>query len=290
MTNILARESALAGDDAAAKDDGWDSDGRGRMIGVGLVIPGGGPGDHFVSAVRQAVADPLIAAGYGLYTRVIDDTAAEVETYRRWAASAGVAGVVLLGGHDDAERIGVLRELALPFVAVVPSDEVGDFSAVAIDVAESVGVIDAFLSGRRHERVVYVTGAMDSVTSRSREAALAGRVEVVHSEGDVDNALAAARSVVTDGPATLLFDSDVHACAVTSDLLAEGRRVPEDAAILSWTDSSLCRSSAPAITAVDRRGAEIGEMLGRRMLAVLAGGAPVVDRAPTPFIVSRASA
>jgi len=290
MTNILARESTLTGDDAAVRDDGWDSHGKGRMIGVGLVIPAGGAGDHFVSSVRQAVADPLIAAGYGLYTRVIDDADAEAETYRRWAASDGVAGVALLGGHDDAQRIGLLRELGLPFVAVVPSDDVGDFSAVAIDVAESVGVVDAFLSGRRHERAVYMTGAMDSVTSRSREAALAGRVEVVRTDGDVDKALVAARAVIEDGPATLLFDSDVHACAVTSDLLAAGRRVPEDAAILSWTDSSLCRSSVPAITAVDRRGAEIGEMLGRRMLAVLAGGAPVVDRAPTPFIVSRASA
>src|SRR5690606_19612504 len=163
-----ARESTLTGDDAAVRDDGWDSHGKGRMIGVGLVIPAGGAGDHFVSSVRQAVADPLIAAGYGLYTRVIADAeadadteprrAAAAETYRRWAASDGVAGVALLGGHDDAQRIGLLRELGLPFVAVVPSDDVGDFSAVAIDVAESVGVVDAFLSGRRHERAVYMTG------------------------------------------------------------------------------------------------------------------------------------
>ncbi|GAB3601060.1 substrate-binding domain-containing protein [Microbacterium tumbae] len=260
------------------------------MTGIGLVIPADGAGDHFVSALRQAVAEPLIAAGFGLFTRVVEDAEAEKGMYRRWADSEGIAGVVMLGGHDDAERIALLRALRLPFAAVVPSDEAGDFPAVAIDVAESVAVISTFLTGRRHERTVYVTASLDTVTSRSREKAMAEDVEVVQSGGSTRNAVAAAMSVAESGPATLLFDSDVHAHEVITVLLRAGRRVPEDVSVMSWTDSALCRSSAPAITAVDRRGGEIGEMLGRRMLATIAGGAPVVDRAPAPFIVSRDSA
>jgi len=260
------------------------------MTGIGLVVPAGGAGDHFVSALRQAVAVPLIEAGFGLFTRVVDDAAAEEAMYRRWAASEGIAGVVMLGGHDDAERIALLRSLGLPFAAAVSSDEVGDFPAVAIDVAESVDVVGAFLATRRHERTVYITASMDAVTSRSRERKMAEYVEVVPSGGQADNAVAAALSIAEGGACTLLFDSDGHAQEVIAHLLRTGRRVPDDVAVVSWTDSALCRSSSPAITAVDRRGSEIGEMLGRRMLATIAGGASVVDRAPAPFIVSRESA
>lgn len=260
------------------------------MTGIGLAIPAGSADDHFVAALVHSLADPLIAEGLGLFTRVVHDDASEEQMYRHWADSDGIAGVAVLGAGRDDPRIDLLNKLGVPFAAVVDADDAGDFSSVVVDVAASVTVVADFLQGRGHDRVVYIVGPTDSVTSRSRAAAAAERFEVVHTERASDAAVVAALNVTDKEPATLLFDSDVHAAAALAAFSARGIRVPDDVAIVSWTDSSLCQSTSPSITAVNRRGSEIGALLGARMLATIGGAPAASDDAPHPFVVLRESA
>jgi len=265
------------------------SDG-GRMTGIGLAIPADSTDDHFVAALVNALAEPLIAEGYGLFTRVVHDSAAERRMYRLWAASDGIAGVVLLGAGRTDERVKLLRSLGVPFAAVADVSQQGDFPAVLVDAAASVDVISGFLAAGRHGRTVYLAAPGDSVTSQARANAVGDRFEIVRVERDAAAAVAAAAAIIATGPATLLFDSDVHAAAAASAFISRGLKVPDDVAIVSWTDSALCRSATPSLTAVDRRGGEIGRLLGHLMLATIAGGEARADRAPDPFIVRRESA
>ncbi|MFD4959067.1 substrate-binding domain-containing protein [Microbacterium sp. NPDC058389] len=265
------------------------SDG-GRMTGIGLAIPADSTDDHFVAALVNALAEPLIAEGYGLFTRVVHDVASERRMYRLWAASDGIAGVVLLGAGRGDDRVRLLRSLGVPFAAVADVSQQGEFPAVLVDAAASVDVISGFLAAGRHERTVYLAAPGDSVTSKARANAVGDRFEIVQVERDAAAAVAAASAIVATGPATLLFDSDVHAAAAASAFIARGLAVPDDVAIVSWTDSALCRSATPSLTAVDRRGGEIGRLLGHRMLATITGGEVRADRAPDPFIVRRESA
>ncbi|KJQ52775.1 substrate-binding domain-containing protein [Microbacterium sp. SA39] len=259
------------------------------MTGIGLAIPAGSADDHFVAALVHSLAEPLIAEGLGLFTRVVHDNASEERMYRHWAESEGIAGVALLGAGRHDPRAGLLDMLGLPFVAVVDAGDSGDFSSIVVDVAASVTVVADFLQGRGHDRVVYIVGPTDSFTARSRAAVASERFEVVNTDRASDAAVIAALSVVEKEPATLLFDSDVHAAAVLAAFSARGIRVPDDVAIVSWTDSSLCRSTSPSITAVNRRGSEIGALLGARMLKAVDGAPAGSDDAPHPFVVLRES-
>jgi DNA-binding LacI/PurR family transcriptional regulator len=259
------------------------------MTGIGLAIPAGSAEDHFVAALVHSLAEPLIAEGLGLFTRVVHDDASEERMYRHWAQSDGIAGVVMLGAGRDDHRISLLEKLGVPFAAVVDAENAGDFASVVVDVAASVTIVADFLQGRGHARGVYIVGPTDSVTARSRAAAAAERFEVVHTERVPQDAVAAALNVIEKEPATLLFDSDVHAAAALAAFSARGIRVPADVAIVSWTDSSLCQSTSPSITAVNRRGSEIGALLGARVLATVGGAAVGSDDAPHPFIVLRES-
>jgi len=126
--------------------------------------------------------------------------------------------------------------------------------------------------------------------ARSRANAAALHFEVLRVDRSVQAAAAAAAAIVAQGPATLVFESDVHAAATVAAFVAQGVRLPQDAAIVSWTDSSLCRSTTPSITALNRRGSEIGALLGHRMLATIDGEPPATDLAPDPYIVRRESA
>lgn len=263
---------------------------RGGMTGIGLAIQRGAADDHFIAALVESLAEPVIAQGMGLFTRIVEGIDAEVELYDHWARTKGIAGVVLLGGGRDDERIATLRSIGMAFAAVVDVRQAGGFPAVAIDVASSVTAIGDFIAEREPARVVYITGPMTSAMSPSRSEVFAERYAVMHSDRSPASAVETAGRAISAGAATLLFDSDAHAAAVVSAFTGRGLRMPEDVAVVSLTDSALCRSASPSITAVDRRGGEIGRLLGARVLATIAGGPIETDVAPLPFIVKRESA
>lgn len=292
MSAIVTRGGHASREATATRNKGLretDND-RGRMTGIGLAIQASSADDHFIAALVDSLAEPVVAHQMGLFTRVVDGAEAEIALYTRWARTNGIAGVVLIGSQPEDERISLVRSLGMPFAAVVDVNDGGDFPAVAIDVTASLQVVGAFLAEREHERVVYISSPTTSVSSPSRSRVFGERFAVMHSKRAPASAVDAATRAIADGPATLLFDSDVHAAAAVSAFAERGLRVPEDVAVVSWTDSALCRSASPSITAVDRRGGEIGRMLGSRVLAAIAGEPVAAELAPLPFIVRRESA
>jgi DNA-binding LacI/PurR family transcriptional regulator len=256
---------------------------------IGLAVRERSMEDHFVTALVGALADRLIEAGTTLVTRVVRDDDAEEHLYRHWAQVGGISGVALLGVRTDDPRVGRLRSLGFPIAAVVDSTHTDGFPGVVVDVEASVAVLRTFLAGRGHGRAVYIVAAEDQDTAPSRtvlqDTEMDDSFEVVHTRHGVEAAVAAASAALAAGPATLVFHSDVHAAAALSALRGRGLRVPEDVAIVSWTNSTLCQSTSPSITAVNRRGGEIGVLLGDRMLGAVAGDVSTRDRAPEPFVV-----
>lgn len=261
------------------------------MNGVGLAIPASRVDDRFIVALVHALAEPLIRSGHTLLTKVVRDDREEEDLYRHWAEVGGVSGVALLGVGEGDPRPPLLRTLGFPIAAVIDTGVDVDFPAVEVDFEASIAVLASFLESRPPRRTVYVTGVERGSTSSARDAAtanaaLAGLFEVVRIEHSTDAAVAAASAALSDGPATLVFDSDVHAAATFTALRARELCVPDDVAIISWTNSALCQSASRPITAIDRRGSEIGAMLGRRVLAAIAGDLGTHGRAPLPYVVS----
>ncbi|KQQ22046.1 hypothetical protein ASF48_02115 [Rathayibacter sp. Leaf299] len=260
------------------------------MSAVGLAVPASSIDDHFVAALVHALADPLLQAGRGLVTRVVEDRDAEERAYRHWAEVGGIDAVALLDVHREDGRVELLRSLGFPLAGVVHSSLTVDFPAVSVDFDASLSVLRAFLATRSHDTAVYITGPDDGGIGSARSAAVetAGGDDLFHVvrvERGVDSAVSAAIAAVQAGPVTLVFDSDVHAAAALGALRERGSRIPEDVAIVSWTNSALCQSASPSITALDRRGTEIGALLGERILHAIDGADRSSARAPEPFVV-----
>lgn len=260
------------------------------MNAIGLAIPASRSDDRFVVALVHSLADPLIRNGVSLVTKVVHDQESEFELYRHWAEVGGISGVALLGIDVDDERVDVLKALGFPIAAVVDTSVSVDFPVVVVDFDASIDVLRTFLSTRPARRTVYIS-AIDEVSTTSlraaatEKAAIDGLFDVVLIEHSVQAAIDAANAAVTDGAGILVFDSDVHAAAALAMFRARDLQVPDDVAIISWTNSALCQSASRSITAIDRRGSEIGAMLGERMLGAVAGGRPTRERAPRPFVV-----
>ncbi|RWZ64571.1 LacI family transcriptional regulator [Labedella populi] len=257
---------------------------------IGLAIPASRIDDRFVVALLNALPDPLIRDGVTLVTKVVRDDDEERRLYEHWAQVGGVSGVALLGVRPDDARIVRLRTLGFPIAAVIDSSVEADFPAVVVDFDAAIDVLRTFLAERPARRTLYISAVEEGSTTSARtvaaeNAALGGLFEVVYVEHSVDAATAAASTAVADGPATLVFDSDVHAAAALSMFRSQGLEVPKDVSIVSWTNSALCQSASRSITAIDRRGSEIGVLLGERILGAIAGDDRTHDRAPRPFVV-----
>lgn len=255
---------------------------------VGLAVRAGSVDDHDVVALVDALADSLIEGGVDLVTRVVDDAAHEEQVYRYWARTGAVSGVALVHAEPDDPRVQVLGSLGFPFAAVTGSAKAA-FPAVVVDAGQSAEVLRSFLAARGRGRTVFLL-ARPGQAGWSGAPGLDGPPQEVYVRITTESALATAAEAAAEGPVTVVFDNDVHAAAVLDDVLQRGLRVPEDVAIVSWTYSAVCQGATRSITALNRRGAEVGALLGLQLRGALAGGpiAPVL--APAPFVVLGESA
>ena len=267
-----------------------------QMTGVGLVLIREALDDTLTVALVQALGDPLADAGVRFVTRVVQDADAELDVYPAWQRSGSVDAVALFGVGAADRRIPLLRDLGLPFAALVDARRADGYSAVVFDTAESLELVRRHIAATGRDRIIYLAGPEGATTPDSRVAAIAEKpgeppIQVVRARPE--RAVQAALEAVShsgSAETVLLVDSDVVAVAVISALNSKGLRVPDDVAVLCWADSLLCQSSQPAITAVNQRAGELGALLGDCLLRAAASDVPVIVTAPKAFVAARESA
>ncbi|WP_431278433.1 substrate-binding domain-containing protein [Leifsonia poae] len=252
---------------------------------IGLVIRHDRDGDPVADGIVRAIAGPLVAAGMRFVTRSVSDEESELRTYRLWGRVGGIAGVILLGVADDDPRIRLLRQIDLPFVALAPTSIEVDYPAVLVDATAASTALLEFLESRRADRCVYVTGLQipepfGAALDDDRRA-----TEIVQTKDVVGESVRVAEG--SSGPTVIVVDDDHEAVAVLGALEEHGVRVPADVALVCWSDSLVCQSSSRAITAIDRRGREVGALLGAAAIAAIHDDEFTTVAAPAPVVVVR---
>ncbi|MFF1632580.1 substrate-binding domain-containing protein [Leifsonia sp. NPDC058248] len=254
---------------------------------IGLVIRHGRDDDPVADAVVRAIASPLLAAGMRFVTRSVTDEEAELGTYRLWARAGGIAGVVLLGVGEQDARIRLLRQIEMPFVALAPASIEVDYPAVTVDATAASTALTAFLDTHHSSRCVYVTGQQHPEPFGGDAVAGDRAIEVVQTDDVVGESVRIGVSASEDAPLTLVLDSDHDADLILGALEERGVRVPEAVALICWSDSLVCQSASRPITAIDRRGREIGTELGLAAIAAIHGEPFGSVAAPAPVVVIR---
>jgi DNA-binding LacI/PurR family transcriptional regulator len=268
------------------------------MEAVGLVLVEESRTDGaFTAAVVHGLEERLIPFGVRVTTRVVRTLDAEIDAYRSWARTGVIDAVVLLGVVKRDPRIALLREIGLQFVVATDVQLADGFSAVVFDNAAMARSLLRYLVGRGCERILYLPGSHPGDVSDLRAAAVADHgpgiaAEVLRTELEPDVVVAAvqaARPARESGPLALVFDDDDLTVAVIDSLRTHGLGVPGEVAVVCWTDSVLCQSSDPAVTAVNGRADEVGTLLGECLFRATSALSPVVLTAPPPFVVARAT-
>ncbi|MFG2824824.1 LacI family DNA-binding transcriptional regulator [Kitasatospora sp. NPDC048365] len=277
--------------------------GGARADAVGLVIarPARTIGvEPFFNQLLSGIQGVLSAASVALQLMVVEDTAAEIEVYRRWASEHRVDAFVLVDLQVRDPRLAVLDELGVPAVMLGgPGKGAGPRRIWADDREAMLSIID-YLAAIGHRRIAHLAGLphfqhtqrrIRALRDAARRLGLEEAVSVPTDFSDAEGA-AATRALLSRPrrPTAIVYDSDVMAVAGLGVAGEMGVAVPGELSLVSFDDSVLARIVHPPLTALRRDTFALGEQVARSVLEAIEGTGPEADlQMPTPRLTVRES-
>lgn len=247
--------------------------------------------DPFFAAIVRGATQELARAGMHLVLSMTQSSAdlARAEAYVR---GGHADGVLVIAEHDSVDVIGRLSRTGYPLV-VGGRPLVHDSCIAFVDHDNRGG---AALAARRlraigRTRIGTVTGPQDMSAGQDR---LAGFLEELgehfHAdlvrEGDFTTSSGAAAAAALLGRRPdldgLFVASDMMALGALGVLRRQGRRVPEDVAVVGFDDAEVAAVSSPPLTTVRQRtvtqGRLMAQLLTRRLGREVPDPLPELDR------------
>jgi DNA-binding LacI/PurR family transcriptional regulator len=274
---------------------------RADAVGLVLARPARTLGvEPFFAQILSGLQATLSARSIALHLLVVEDTAAEVEAYRRWVSEHRVDGVVLVDLKARDPRPAVLQDLGVPSVVLGGPGRHGNLSSVwADDRAAMLSIVD-YLAALGHTRIAHVAGLPEFQHTQRRIRALrdaADRLGLVEAESlptdfsDTEGA-ATTRTLLsrTPRPTAIVYDSDLMAVAGLGVAAEMAVPVPGDLSIVAFDDSVLTRIVHPALTSLSRDTVALGGQVADELLTVITDpGRTRNVKAPTPRLTVRES-
>lgn len=276
-----------------------------RADAIGLVVarPARTMGvEPFFGQLLAGLQDGLSARSVSLSLMVVEDTAAEIQVYRRWVSEHRVDAFVVVDPQVKDPRFAVLEELGVPGVVLGGPGRHGRLATVwADDRAAMISLVE-YLAAIGHRRIAHLAGMPAFQHTQRRMRALrdcAKRLELIDAVSiptDFSDAqgAAATRSLLSANsrvqPTAIIYDSDVMAVAGLAVATEMGVAVPERLSIVSFEDSLLTRIVHPPITALTRDAFTLGQDAAHSVLAVVDDPAAAADlKTATPALTVRGS-
>ena len=292
----------------AAAEMNWRPHSAARALGgaragaVGLVIarPAQTLGvEPFFAQILSGMQATLSAESIALHLLVVADTAAEIDTYRRWTSERRVDGVVMVDVLARDPRPAVLKQLGVPSVVLGGRGRPGLSSVWVDDRAAMLSIVE-YLAALGHRRIAHVAGLPGLQHTQRRMRALrdaADRLELVETASlptdfsDTEGA-ATTRALLSGPrrPSAIIYDSDLMAVAGLGVAAEMAVPVPAGLSIVAFDDSVLTRIVHPALTSLSRDTVALGGQVAGELLAVIADPTQARNvQAPTPRLTVRES-
>lgn len=255
--------------------------------------------EPFFAQLLSGLQSGLSARSISLQLLIVEDTAAEIEVYRRWASEHRVDGIVLVDLAVRDPRIDVLRELAIPTVVIGGRGGRDSLPSVWADDREAMLSIVEYLAALGHRRIAHVAGTPNFQHTQRRIRAIRDAMprlglDAVSLPTDFSDAEGAAttRKLLSGSkrPTAIVYDSDVMAVAGLGVAMEMGVSVPGELSLVAFDDSVLTQLMHPALTALSRDTLDFGRQAAEVLLAVLADPTQVINRkTATPVLTVRES-
>lgn len=255
-----------------------------RTDAVALVIPESESrlgSEPYFSAVIRGVSTALATTRTQLQLVLVRDQA-ELDQLTASVAARRVDGVLLVSVHADDPLPALLEGMGLPTVLAGRRSSHESLSHVHSDNAGGAAAAVSHLLARGRRTIATIAGPQDMDVGRSRlsgwRAALtaAGRPHtgplVAVSDFTEEGGERAVRTLLAQVPDldAVFAASDVMAAGALLELRRQGRRVPDDVAVVGFEDSIIARHTNPSLTSVRQPVEEIGRTIAEVLLTEIA--------------------
>ncbi|HUQ60152.1 LacI family DNA-binding transcriptional regulator [Lentzea sp.] len=254
--------------------------------------------DPFFAGVLRGVHSEL--AGRHTQLLLMMSQPSDTEDLVTYLSSGHVDGALLVSLHGEDPLVPMLAEIGLPVVSggrplgkTVPFVDADNFSG-ALEAARHLVSL-----GRK--RIATVAGPKDMAVGADRLSGFKrglseGKVAtdlVAHGDFTPESGARAMERLLRKAPDldAVFVAADIMALGALQVLHAQGKRVPEDVAVVGFDDSVFAATATPPLTTIRQDVEELGRTMTWRLLAELAGeaGLPPSLLLPTS-LVKRSSA
>ncbi|MCW5715904.1 MAG: LacI family DNA-binding transcriptional regulator [Bauldia sp.] len=241
----------------------------------------------FYLDIYGGVEEHAFANGYRVLMGDAGADDARVGRYVEMVRNRQADGLILMTGWLPAETAaGPLP----PMVVALEQLPDLDLPTIAIDNRKAGHLAVQHLIGLGHRSIAHITGPMNLVMSREREAGyLAALTDagiepqpqlIFHGNFHYSSGQAGIRALVgRGGTFTAVFAAnDEMALGAVNELRGLGLRVPQDVSIVGFDDLVFAESSDPPLTTIRQPRRAIGTESMRMMISLLSGQSAGVER------------
>jgi len=214
----------------------------------------------------------------------------ERQRLAQYLAAHRVDGVLLVSVHADDPLPDLLAQLEIPAVISGPRSDLETLPSVDSDNYGGGRSAVEHLINRGRSTIATITGRLDVYGAQRRiegyrEALLdAGRAVderlIVSGDFTEEGGRRAMTELLARFPHldAVFAESDVMAAGARQVLREEGRRIPDDVALVGYDDSAIARHMDPPLTSVRQPIVEMGRAMIDLLLGEIADRRPAVSR------------
>ncbi|MDR1119051.1 MAG: LacI family transcriptional regulator [Bifidobacteriaceae bacterium] len=253
----------------------------------------------FIAGVQRAITD----SGYVMVLQISPSWDLSERLYRRFAAARQVDGVMVDQLRLDDQRIGLVKRLGLPAVAIAPDTVEVPLPMTGQSAVPGFTALVDHLADLGHRDIAHVAGHLDYVHSAERRdtwrtaVAARGLAPGAQIQGDFTVAAgkrAAAEIARLDPiPTAVICVNDLCAIGLMAGLQAHGLEVPGDVSVTGFDGIDLASHVHPSLTTVQTMPEAVGETAASMLLELIEepGRAPwTVPVPPGPLTLGASTA
>lgn len=249
--------------------------------------------DPFFAGVLRGVHAEL--AGRHMQLLLMMSQPSDTSDLVTYLSSGHVDGALLVSLHGEDPLVPMLAEIGLP---VVSGGRPLGTPVPFVDADNFTGALEAarHLASLGRKRIGTVAGLKDMAVGADRlsgfkrglsEAKLSSDL-VAHGDFTPESGARAMEVLLRKAPDldAVFVAADIMALGALQVLHAQGKRVPEDVAVVGFDDSVFAATATPPLTTIRQDVEELGRTMTWRLLAELAGedGLPPSLLLPTTLI------
>ena len=277
VSNVLNRPeivspSTLSRVRATIKELGFVPNGAARQLRsgysrtLGLVVPD--VSNPFFTEVARGVEDAARKRDYAVFLCNSDESIEKEDRYIKVLMEQQFRGVLITPADVKADRIEALRDRGICVTLLDRELKGRDQCSVSVDDVHGGQMGIEYLASLGHKNIAWVCGPenIPQVADRGAGVAKAAKVasvEITTVRVPLMNAAKgeeAAREILSlkKLPSAIFCANDLLALGVMRELLSQGKRIPEQFAIIGYDDIEFAPSAAVPLSSISQPAYQIG--------------------------------